>query len=185
MAVSSSFSSLRIFNVGLSNCLRSVLVFCASVFVGTALAAEEDTIRAAYLYNFAKYIQWPDEQRSALRLCIVGDDDHDSAFESLNGKPVRDMKVSVRRAVNVPEIPQCDLLFVPAKYTDLLERVRRAIDGYPILVVTESSDSLPKGAMIAMIRSENHIVFEVDVIAVRQAGLQASGKMLQLARKVY
>lgn len=151
----------------------------------TSMAADESAIKVAYLYNFTKFVQWPDEQRANLRLCVMGDDALGKSLDSLIGKPVRSMQISIRHAVALHDIPQCDLVFIPAGHAHLLERVRHAVNGYPILTVTESADALPKGAMVALIPSDNRIVFEIDLGTTRQLGLQVSAKMLQLARKVY
>ena len=59
------------------------------------------------------------------------------------------------------------------------------VNGYPILIVSEGTGALLKGATVALIQSESRIVFEVDLGSARQLGLLVSGKMLQLARKVY
>jgi hypothetical protein len=158
---------------------------CLGVRASAALAADNTTVEVAYLYNFAKFIQWPDEQRATLRLCVTGDDVLGKALDALIGKPVRTMQISVRHAVGLQDIPQCDLVFVAEDQASLLSRVRQAVSGYPILIVAESSDFLPKGAMVALIHSDNRIVFEVDLTTARQLGLQVSGKLLQLARKVY
>ncbi len=167
--------------------LLSLLALIVLSAPATALlAVDEATVRAAYLYNFAKYVQWPDENRANLRLCVMGDDEVGSAFDSLIGKPVRNMQISVRHELDLPTIAQCDLVFVPAESTtQTLDRVRRAVSSYPILIVTESPDTLPKGAAVALIHSDNRIVFEVDLTAAHTLGLQISAKMLQIARKVY
>jgi hypothetical protein len=158
---------------------------CLGIPVGAPLAADEATMKVAYLYNFAKFIQWPDEQRAMLRLCVMGDDRLGKAIDSLIGKPVRTMQIGVRHSVSLQELPQCDLVFVPEGQGLLLGRVRQAVSGYPVLIVAESSDALPKGAMVALIQNDDRIVFEVDLTAARQLGLQVSAKLLQLARKVY
>lgn len=150
-----------------------------------SLAVDEATAKAAYLYNFAKFILWPDEQRATLRLCVVGDHALDKSLDSLIGKPVRSMQISVRHAVALQDIPQCDLVFVPESRQQSLERVRQVVNGFPILIVTENTEALPKGATVALIPSDGRIVFEVDLATARQLGLQVSAKMLQLARKVY
>jgi len=154
------------------------------VQASASLATDEATVKASYLYNFAKFIQWPDEQRATLRFCVMGSASLGKSLDSLVGKQVRTMQISVRHTVTPQEIPQCDMVFVPAG-SQSLERVRQVVNDYPILIVTESADVLPKGAMVALIESDNRIVFEVDLATARQAGLQVSGKMLQLARKVY
>lgn len=150
-----------------------------------APGADELTVKAAYIYNFAKFIQWPDEQRSTLRLCSMGNDALGKSLDSLIGKPVRNMQISVRHGVGLHDIPQCDLVFIPAGHLQSMERVRQVVADYPILTVTESSDTLPRGATVALIPNESRIAFEVDLALARQLGLQISAKMLQLARKVY
>lgn len=150
-----------------------------------ALAIDAATLKAGYLYNFAKFIQWPDEQRATLRLCVLGDEAAGRLFDSLIGKPVRNMRISVRHEVNVLDIPQCDLVFVPGSNVEMLGRVQKVVNGFPILIVTENNVALPKGAMVALIQRDNHIVFEVDHAAAKLLGLQISAKLLQLARKVY
>ena len=151
-----------------------------------SMATDEATVKSAYLYNFAKYIQWPDEQHTTLRLCAMGDDTLGKSFDSLIGKQVRNMKISIRHALDLHDIPQCDLVFVPAGSSlPPLDRVRQVVNGYPILIVTESDDTLPNGALVALIQSDNRIVFEVDLTTARKLGFQVSGKMLQIARKVY
>lgn len=169
----------------ITSLLCVVLGLSLVVVTGVARAADEATVKAAYLYNFTKFIQWPDEQRATLRLCDMGNDALARSLDGLVGKPVRSMQIGIRHAVTLHDIPQCDLVFVPTSHAHSLERVRQVVNGYPILVVTESADMLPKGAMVALIQSEGRIVFEVDLATSRQLGMQVSAKMLQLARKVY
>jgi hypothetical protein len=161
------------------------LAFGLCIAPSPSPAADEATVTAAYVYNFAKYIQWPDEQRTILRLCVLGDTAFDRVLDSLIGKPVRTMRIGVRHAVALLEIPQCDLVFVTAVHTQSLQRMREIANNFPILIVAEGANELPKGAMVALIPSDNRIVFEVDLDLTRQVGLQVSAKMLQLARKVY
>lgn len=147
--------------------------------------ADEATVKAAYIYNFAKFIQWPDEKSSTLRLCDLSLDSPDRFLDTLIGKPVRDMRISVRYSVGLQDVPQCDLVFVPAGNAQRLARVRQVVNDFPILIVAESATALPKGATVALIQSDNRMVFEVDLGLARQLGLLVSGRMLQLARKVY
>jgi hypothetical protein len=162
-----------------------LVALCMGIPVGAPLAADEATMKVAYLYNFAKFIQWPDEQRATLRLCVMGDDALGKALDSLIGKPVRTMQIGVRHSISLQDLPQCDLVFVSEGQVLMLGRVRQSVSGYPVLIVTESSDALPKGAVVALIQNDDRIVFEVDLTAARQLGFQVSAKLLQLARKVY
>ena len=165
-----------------------VHVFAAmvlSVSASASLATDESSLKAAYLYNFTKFIRWPDEQRANLTLCSMGDEELAKALDSLVGKPVRNMQIRVRQVVNVQDTVQCDLVFIPAGQPHLIERVCQAVSGHPILTVSESADMLPKGVMLALIQKDNRMGFEIDLVATRSHGFEVSAKLLQLARKVY
>ena len=156
-----------------------------AVWAGVSLATDESSLKVAYLYNFAKFIQWPDENRTNLRICVMGNDSLGKSVNDLIGKPVRTMQISVREGVVLQDIPQCDLVFVPAGFKQSLERVRQVANDYPIVIVSESTGTLPSGATVALIPSNNRIVFEVNLTEARKIGLKISAKMLQLAQKVY
>lgn len=142
-------------------------------------------IRAAYIYNFAKYTQWPDESRGELRLCVLGNDQPDAHIESYHGKPVRSQKLAVRQNVIMQDIPNCDIIFLPASAGRSVERARQLISNYPILFISEGADTVPKGAMIALTPTENRLVFDIDQSAAKQLGLKISSQVLRLARTVY
>lgn len=143
------------------------------------------TVRAAYLYNFSKYIQWPDESRGELRLCVIGNDQPDSALDGLNGKPVRNARLVVRQNVIMQDIPNCDFIFLPASAGRSVERARQIVSNYPILIVAEGAESIPKGAMVALVPTDSRLIFEIDNTNARQLGLQISSQLLRLARKVH
>jgi hypothetical protein len=165
--------------------LRLLLALSLAVPGSSLMAADEATVITAYLYNFAKYIQWPDERRSTLLVCEFGSRALGKSLDALIGKPVRNMQMNVRHAVSPQDTPQCDMVFVSADQSASLERVRQTVDGYPVLVVVESAGALPKGAALALIPSENRLAFEVDLGLARRLGFNVSAKLLQLARKVY
>lgn len=171
--------------------MKRILAFDLLVALGLGLsptpapAADEVTLKAAYIYNFTKFIQWPDEERPTLRLCAMGTDGFGKSLGALIGKPVRNMQIAVRNAVTLQEIPQCDLVVVTAGYAQSLDRVRQVVNGYPIVIVAESADAFPNGALMALMLRDDNIVFEVDLTTARQLGLRISAKLLQLARKVY
>ena len=151
---------------------------------GLARATDETRVKVAFLYNFARYTQWPDEQRATLRVCAIGDDTLGKTLDELIGRPVRHMQITVRHAVPLQDIVLCDLVFIPSGYALSMERVREVVNGFPILTVAESPHTLPKGSVLALIPAENRFVFDVDLSLARQLGLQISAKLLQLARKV-
>ena len=168
--------------------MHRCLAACLGLLLFAALPAggQPDlfALRAAFLYNFTKYLQWPDESRGELRLCVLGSDPSDPHIDSLHGKSVRSQRLVVRQQVIAQDIPNCDYVFIPASAKNAIPRARLQVGGYPILIVAEGEDTLQKGAMVALFVADNRLQFEIDNATARQQGLQFGSQLLRLARKV-
>ena len=139
----------------------------------------EYRVKATFLYNFVKYIEWPAAARGGpLRLCVAGRNPFGTALEDtirdevVNGRPL------VMRVILEPE-PGCHVLFVPegAASTAYL----RAARGTPTLTVGESSDFLTRGGIINFVSDGRHVRFAISTPAAEQAQLHISSRLLQLA----
>ena len=142
----------------------------------------EYQVKAAYLYNFVKFIEWPAAAaRSAtLTICTAGGNPFGAALddivrgESINGRAI------AARAIDAPQAG-CDVVFVPRGVTaaDYLRAARTA----PILTVGESADFVAQGGIINFVRDAGMIRFEIDRDAAARAGLHISSRRLRLARE--
>ncbi len=141
----------------------------------------EYQVKAAYLYNFVKFIEWPAAaRRGTLTICIAGGNPFGGALddivrgESINGRAI------AARAIGGPQ-PGCDVVFVPRGVTaaDYLRAARTA----PVLTVGESPDFVTQGGIINFVRDAGMIRFEIDRDAAARAGLQISSRLLRLARE--
>lgn len=147
--------------------------------------ATEQTLIAAFLYNFLKFTEWP---AGALSNEIVLCASKGNAFEELDaiaGKIAQSKPVKIKRISPNESAEDCHLLFLPRE--DGSERVRQwlALTGNkPILVVSNHKDFLDIGGMIGLINDGRNLNFEVDLTRVRQANLKLSAQLLQIAREV-
>ena len=145
-------------------------------------------MKAAYLYKFASFVQWPDDAFAStsdpLQICIVGIDSIASlATEAAAGQTVGARSISVRPMTRppAPDTP-CHVLFVERGAEGAAAALQEA-RGRPILTVTEAADTRVQG-VINFVLDGNRVRFEIDLEAASQNGLVISSKLLSLAVKV-
>jgi hypothetical protein len=158
---------------------------------GSALRAQglsEPDIKAAYLFNFARFAEWPAAAfvppTAPFRLCSLGTGQFDAALRQLDGKAIRDRALSVRIDVGLDAVADCQLVYVGEADAVRLPAVRTVADRRAILIVGEGDAALERGAMIAFRPVERRLGFAVDLAAVRRAGVKLPAQLLALAVEV-
>lgn len=143
----------------------------------------EYQLKAAFLYNFAKFVQWPTEASGGasapFTLCVSGDEPFRIMHQYLAGKKVRGQPIAVRAVDSSAGASGCHLLFVSAASVQLQQALSR-VSG-PVLTVGESGDFIHSGGMINLVRSDNRLRFEVSRSVGERAGLKFSSQLLKLA----
>ncbi|MBS1187506.1 MAG: YfiR family protein [Burkholderiaceae bacterium] len=173
----------------LTRMLRRALV---AVWLMPCLAAaqsvQENTLKAAFVYNFALFTEWPKKTSNAadsLTICFHADSDMRDVLGALDGKPVRNMVLKTRvLGALEQEVVNCNVLFIDRRDRHHWHAIRKKLAGTGVLTVTDDEDIGRGGAMIALSLSGSKMVFDIDQSAARQAGLVLSSKLLRLARTV-
>lgn len=148
-------------------------------------AVPEYTMKAAYLYNFAKLTDWPAQPVSdRFNLCIFGQDDFGTALETLRGKTINHLPLNVRRIANVTEAQHCQLLFLGDTDGANARHVLNALKGTPTLTVTDADHAERTGAMLVLVTEEHRLSFEIHHEVAKRAQLKLSSKLLRLATRV-
>ena len=154
----------------------------------TAPVSREYLIKAALLFNFAKFAEWPaasfTNDSAPLRICVIGDDPFGPALDSLLGKQVRNRPIAVTRIVDVQSTPQCHILFVSDSEQAQVPAILAVIGTRPILTVADMDRFANAGGVVALKKNENRSRIEINVGAAKQAGLKLSSKLLRLADTV-
>jgi hypothetical protein len=150
--------------------------------------SREYLIKAAFLYNFAKFVNWPAEAFSndstPLTLCILGEDPFGDALKSIKGKTVRGGKLVIEHSAWPEDIGQCHILFVSASEEKRLSRILNTIRGKTILTVSDMNSFARRGGIINLVTLRSKIHFEINVDATDLAGLKIGSKLLKLAKIV-
>lgn len=171
-------------------CVTLLLGFVVPAFTLAAFGAgpegaapTEQQLKAAFLYSFAKFVEWPGEAGLApsetFDLCISGSEQYAVAHDYLAGKSVRGRPVEVRPVRGAADAAGCKMLFVSAG-ADPLQGALAGVRG-PVLTVGESGNFIPSGGMINLVRADNRLRFEIARDAGERAGLRFSSQLLKLA----
>ncbi|MFQ5774751.1 MAG: YfiR family protein [Kiloniellaceae bacterium] len=157
--------------------------------VAVASAAEptrEYLIKAAFLYNFAKFTEWPKGAfagaSTSLQVCVLGEDPFGPALESIAGKPINGRIVVVRRVGSIGAARPCHMVFVSASEEARLTSILETLGARPILTVADMPNFARAGGIINLkTNDEDKLRFEINVRTARRAGLKLSSKLLNLA----
>lgn len=143
----------------------------------------EYKLKAAYLYNFASFTEWPVEQEK-FSLCIFGDDPFGPHLKQVTARKIKHRTIAARTVRTVEGVKGCDLIFVTPSAVNRINQIDDQIADQPILVVADSPSALERGAMINMATRRGKVSFEVNLKKVKQHGLKISSKLLRLAKEV-
>jgi len=150
--------------------------------------APEYTVKAAFLYNFAKFVEWPDGAfsgpTSPIVIWVLGEDPFGNALGSLKGKTANGRPIVVRYAANLGDLERCHLLFVSASEKANLQKILLITKGWSILTVGDMNSFAQDGGIINMVKEESRVGIEINLEAAQLSRLKLSSKLLGLAKIV-
>ena len=149
--------------------------------------APEYLIKAAYLYHFAMFVDWPADafatKSSPIVVGILGNDPFGSAIDdTVRGKRIDGRSLVVRRLDWNQDFRQCHILFLADG--DRIGDVVRRTNGHSLLIVGETGDLAKRGAVISFRIEDNRVRFDINVEAARRSRLTISSQLLNVARIV-
>lgn len=159
------------------------LLACAGGARGNDLP--EYRLKAAFLFNFALFTEWPTEVGPTLNVCVHGQDPFGEEIDALQGRAVGNRRVAIQRKPRIDGLKDCQVVFISSSAIGNLPRVLDALRGLPVLTVADSPGAARDGVALNMGVAQSKIVFEANLDAARAAKLALSSKMLRLAREVY
>lgn len=152
--------------------------------------APEYIIKAGYIYNFTKFVLWPEKVKreidnSGMRLCLVGEDPFGNILDRVANRFKRKNKdLAVKREVALGEIPHCHILFVSPSEKHNINKILLSAKGFPVLVIGDSPGFGQLGVGINFFNQSNNVRFEINPEALNKAGLWVDSALLEIARIV-
>jgi hypothetical protein len=171
--------------------LASVAAFLAmtGVWVLQARAATESDVQAAYLFNFVRFVEWPDSAFASttapVRICVLGQSDFvDVATASINGKSVGEREVVVESTQDVLGSRGCHILYVDPSRREDEDEVLSTYGRHSVLTVSDSDDFAERGGVANFVTVDDKVRFVINKNAADAAGLKISSRLLRIAQVV-
>ncbi len=157
--------------------------------------APEYRLKAVYVYNFIKFVTWPQSSQSSKRafvVCVVGDNPFGDELQFVQGKAVKDKVVQVdsrRELVHDPDhsldlLRDCQMAFISRSERGRLHTILGALHGKPILTVSDIDGFVADNGMIGFSIRAHQVRININLRETRAAGLSVSSKLLEVANVV-
>ena len=177
---------MRFFGLFLCALILSFSLYSPREVQADPLRAGEYQVKAAFLLNFANFVQWP---TAALRndtfiIGILGQDPFDSALDSLKGKTVKGRRVIIKRYDDPEDAREATILFISGSEQRSLPRILKTLKNRPVLTIGDHPGFDRSGVMINMLLVRKRVCFTINLAAANQTGMEISSHLLKLAQEV-
>jgi hypothetical protein len=143
-------------------------------------------VTAAFLFNFSKFVEWPEEAFAGatdpITICVLGESPFGTSLEdTVEGKRVSGREISVRTTSSISQTAGCHIVFIASSEQERLDEVVARLANRPILTVSNAPSVVDRGVVIGMKLEERRVRFEVNMAAAGRAGLKLSSQLLKVA----
>lgn len=165
------------------------LLLVATAIASAGAAPSEAELRAAFVYNFTKFIEWPGgsfaSPEAPLRVCVVGEDAAmTESVRLLEGRATQGRNIQTVTIGSGPAGAGCHVIYLASRRSSDAERLIDQTQGQAVLTVGDGGEFINRGGMIGLINVNGRLQFEVNLQAVNQSRLKLSSQLLRLARNV-
>lgn len=165
--------------------MKTLIFFLSIMVVGSVSAQERPSheIHSAMLYNFIKYVQWPNEgDGGEFIVGVIGDD---NVFNTLkqwyDGKPKGSKKYVIRKLASASEATDCQVVYVGKSKNKEFENIKNSITGKSVLTITDGNGMGQKGSCINFKVIDGKLKFELNQGVVTGANLKVSSQLSSMA----
>jgi len=154
-----------------------------------AQSAAEYQVKAVFLYNFAKFVDWsstdPATAATPIALCIMGENPFgDFLQQTIKGKTINERELVFKHLMSGQSARGCQMVFISASERRRIRPILESLEGTGILTVGETDGFARLGGVINFILEDKKVHFEINVDAAQRARLKISSKLLSLAKIV-
>jgi hypothetical protein len=148
----------------------------------------EYSVKAAFVYNFLKYVDWPASagcsQTHRFKLGILGMNHFEDAFDKFRGKPIGNCFLEIFEISGTQPLDQFHAVFICKSEATELKSILTRLTNLPVLTIGDSAGFMQAGVMINLIQREDKLGFEINMNAARAATLTISSQLLKLASDI-
>jgi hypothetical protein len=175
------------------NWARVAAVLAVLTLMAASLRAGEDgtaigeyQLKAVFLFNFAKFVEWPPQAfgdaRDPFAICVAGDNPFGSSLEdAVRGRTVANRPISIRLVSSLQQSRTCQILFIAASERSRMGGLLKALKNCSVLTVGDTDDFTANGGIVQFKVIDARVRIEIDAEAAQRANLRISSKLLSLA----
>jgi len=162
----------------------ALLLFFGESPYAEAQQPSEYQVKAAFLYNFANFVEWPEETLSdttTLVIGVLGKDPFEAALTRFEKQKVKGRSLRIVQSERLQDLPFCHMLFINSTEEKNLNQVFRYLEEKPTLTVGEVEQFARRGGIINFVIKDKKVRFEINRAKAIESGLKLSSKLLKLA----
>lgn len=165
-----------------------LMAFGCGFASSTRAETAEAKLKVAFLYNFAKFVTWPEPYFSSqpgISLCVLGEDPFGEALASLKQRTAQGRPLSITVLESVDKAKSCNVVFVSASEKAKVPQISQALTDSNALTVSDITGFAEASGIIELVNTDGKIAFDVNLDNARKAGLNVSSQLLKVARAVH
>ena len=169
--------------------INALLVFCSLLFMSAQISTREYQIKAAFLFNFTQFVEWPDHcfanPESRAVIGVLGKDPFGNFLEeTIVGETIKKHPLVIQHYTNIDEITNCQILFINVSDKNQLRLINEKLKGKNILTVSDVNNFTKVGGMVRLYINDDKINIQINLEAAKAENLVISSKLLKLAEIV-
>jgi hypothetical protein len=169
------------------------LIICSILpipqLAGAQQSPSEYEVKAAYLFNFGRFIEWSDKsmpaKEGAFEICVLGQDPFGATLDTtLAGTSLKGKSVAAKRILKSQDINSCRILFISSSEDGRLKEILDTLQNSNVLTVSDIPGFSQRGGMIQFVVQGSKVRFEINLGSAEEAGLSVSSELLKVATNV-
>lgn len=152
---------------------------------GTAV---EYKIKAAFLLNFAKFINWPEDSfpgsSQSFKVCVLGENSFGSALDAIKSRTIGNREIDLCYIDDVQQAMDCQLLFISGSEKNNLQNIFKVLNGHSMIMVSDIPGFAESGGIIEFVTKDNKLAFNINLAKARKQRLGIHSALLNLATEV-
>jgi YfiR/HmsC-like len=174
--------------VAVTLCFLSLYTGSPNTHAQAQEPSAEYQLKAAFLYNFAKFVEWPvdtfTDSTTPFTICALGNDPFGSSLDAIAGKTVRDRALVIKRIRSGGAVTGCQILYVSPNELPQVTGLLRIVQKAPMLTVCDLDACAETGLMLNMRMADNRVQLDINLEAVQRTPLKVSSQLIKLTRIV-
>ncbi|MBA4417332.1 MAG: DUF4154 domain-containing protein [Syntrophus sp. (in: bacteria)] len=169
--------------------LSAITVFATSFTHGEELEFSEYELKAGFIYNIAKFVEWPDKKtadtKKIINLYVLGSDPFGRILDQITGKKVKGKILEVKHIRSPKDLRDCHMLFISSSEREKLPDILESLKDSNILTIGDTNGYGQQGVIINFYMEQKKVRFEVNTNIAKRAKLSISSQLLKLAKIIH